>query len=68
MGEIAVANIMPALLVPKPTGHETGTGEATTGEGKGGSPKELMDKIDLTGLGEWGQNKQKEDWELITIC
>ena len=25
-----------------------------------------MDKIDLTGLGEWSQNKQKETWELIT--
>ena len=27
---------------------------------------ELLDKIDLTGLGEWSQNKQKVALELIT--
>ena len=28
--------------------------------------KELLDKIDLTGLGEWSKNEQKEAQELIT--
>ena len=30
------------------------------------SLKELLNKIDLKGLGEWTQNEQKEAWELIT--
>ena len=66
MGEIAAANSIPALLVTKPTGHEAGKGKATGDKGKIESPKELLDKIDVTGLGEWGQNEQKEDQELIT--
>ena len=63
--EIAAANIIPALLAPKPTGHGVGEKEATVEKRKTESQKEL-DKIDLTGLGEWSQNEQKEAWELIT--
>ena len=33
VGEIAAANIIAALLAPKPTGHESGKGKATTGKG-----------------------------------
>ena len=33
---------------------------------KYGSQKELLDKINLAGLGEWSQHKQEEAWELIT--
>ena len=64
--EIAAANIIPALLVPKPTGHELGKGKVTAWKGKYESQKELLNKIDLTGLGDWNQNEQKEAWELIT--
>ena len=60
VGETAAANIILALLAPKPTGNETGKDEATVEKRKYESQKELLDKIDLTGLGEWTQNKQKE--------
>ena len=66
VGEITAANIILALLVPKPIGHELGKGESTTRKRKYESQKELLDKINLTGLGEWSQNEQKEAWELIT--
>ena len=66
MGGIATASIILALLAPKPTGPETGMGEATTGKGKYESQIELLDKIDSTGLWEWSQSEQKETWELIT--
>ena len=51
--EIAAANIILALLVAKSIGHEAGKGEATVEKGKYESQKELLDKIYLTGLGEW---------------
>ena len=66
VGEIAAVNIIPALLVPKPTGHESGKNEVTAGKRKYESQKELLDKGDLTGLGEWSQNEQKEACKLIT--
>ena len=49
MGEITAVNTIPALLVLKPTRHESGKVEATTGKRKYESQKELLDKIDLTG-------------------
>ena len=64
--EIAAANNIPALLAAKSTGHEGGKGKATTGKRKYASLKELLDKVDLTQLGECSQNEQKEAWELIT--
>ena len=66
VGEIAAANIIPALLAPKPTGHGVGMKEATVEKRKTESQKELWDNIDLTGLGERSQNEQEEAWELIT--
>ena len=66
VGEITTANIILALLAPKPTGHELGKGEATARKRKFENQKELSDKIDLTGLGDWSWNEQKETWELIT--
>ena len=51
--EIAAANIIPVLLVPKPTGHGAGEKEATVEKRKTESQKGLLDKTDLTGLGEW---------------
>ena len=60
VGEIAAANIIPALLALKPTGHVTGKGEATTIKKKCESQTELLDKIDLTGLGKWVRmNKER---------
>ena len=45
MGEIAAINI-------KPTGHDSGKGEATAEKKKKyENQNELLDKIDLTGLG-----------------
>ena len=41
VGEIAAANIILALLVLKPTGHEAGKGEATTGKRKYESQKRI---------------------------
>ena len=66
MGEITAADIILALLAQKPTGHESGKGEATAGKRKYESQKEILDKIDLTGLGERSQNEQKEVQELLT--
>ena len=40
--EIMAANIILALLAQKPTGHESGKGEATPGEKKYESQKELL--------------------------
>ena len=58
VGEIAAANIIPALdqVRMKPL----------QGMGKLEVRKKLLDKIDLTGLGEWSLNEQKEAWGLIT--
>ena len=53
VGEVAAANIIPALLALKPTGHRVGTKEATVEKRKTESLKELLDRIDITGLGEW---------------
>ena len=39
-------------------GEKIATGEKRKSE----SPKELLDVIYLTGLGEWSQNEQKEAW------
>ena len=49
VGEITATNAILALLALKPTENESGQGEATTQKGIGGSQKELLDKIDLTG-------------------
>ena len=59
MGEIAAANIILALLAPKPARHEAGTGEPTVEKRKYESQKELLDKIDLTWLAECTQNKKE---------
>ena len=48
------------LLTPRQTGHETGKGESTVKKRKYESKKELLDKIDLTGLGEWSQNEKRD--------
>ena len=64
--EITAAKIIPDLLAPKPTGNGVGEKEATTEKRKTESQKEFVDKIVLTGLGEWSQNEQKEAWKLIT--
>ena len=66
VGEIAAVHVIPALLAPKPTEDKSGKGEATTGKRNGGSQKEYLDKIDLMGLRDWSQNKQKEAQEFIT--
>ena len=66
VGEITAANIIPALLAVKPKGHGTGEKEATVEKRKTESQKELLDLIDLTGLGEWSQNEQNEVWEFTT--
>ena len=66
MGEITAANIILALLVLKPTGHEAGKDEATVEKRKAESQKELLEKINLTGFEERSQNEQKEARELIT--
>ena len=66
MGEITAANIIPALLVAKPTGHKVGEKKSNGEKRETQSPKELLDKIDFTGLEEWSQNEQKEAQELIT--
>ena len=65
VGEISAATLF-QLLAPKPTGYEAGKDKATAEKKSAESQKELLDKIDLTGLGEWSHNKQKEVWELIT--
>ena len=54
VGEIAAANVILALLALKTTEDESDKGESTTWKGKGGSQKELLDEIDLTGLRDWG--------------
>ena len=66
VGEIIAANIILALLVLRSTEHKAGKGDVTTGKGKYESQKKLLGIIDLTGLGEWSQNEQKEAWKLIT--
>ena len=45
--------------------EEFGRSEATTKKGKGVSQKELLVKIDLTGLWDWSQDDEKEAWEHI---
>ena len=49
VGELAAANIIPALLAPKPTGHGVGDKESTLEKRKTESQKELLHKIDSTG-------------------
>ena len=66
VGEVKAANIILGLLALKQTGHEPVKGEATTRKRKYEGQKGLLDKIYLTGLGEWSKNKQKEVQELIT--
>ena len=46
VGKTTAANIIPALLVLKPTGDNSGKGKATAQNRKYGSPKECLDKID----------------------
>ena len=46
VGEIAATNIIPALLVPKPLGHESGEDEAIARKMRCKSQKELLDKND----------------------
>ena len=52
-------------LALKQTEDKSGKGEATTWKRKDESPKELLDKIDLTGLRDWSQDEEKEAWQLI---
>ena len=59
MGEITVANIIPILLAQKPAGHDAVKGEATDGKRIYENQKELLEKIDLIGLGDWSQNIKK---------
>ena len=66
MGQIIAANIILAVLAPKPTGHEASKNEAIAEKRKIESHRELLDKTDLAGLGEWSEDEQKEAWELIT--
>ena len=68
VGEITAANIILVLLAPKPKGHETDKGEVTTRKWEYESQKELSDKIDLAGSGEWSQNGHKEAMEPIRTC
>ena len=51
---------------PKPIGHWMGEKESTGEKRKTESQTKLLDKIDLTGLGEWSQNEQKQTQDLIT--
>ena len=48
MEEITAANIIPALLAPKPTGNGAGEKEATVEKRETESQKGLLDKIYLT--------------------
>ena len=48
------------LLAPKPTEDDSVRGKVTTWKGKSKSQKELVEKIDLTGLQDWNLDDQKE--------
>ena len=52
MGEIAAANVIASLLTPKPTDDESDGVRPQLGKGKV-SQKELLKKMDLTGLWDW---------------
>ena len=52
--------------MPKPTGYKSDKGETTAWKRKDESQKELLDKIDLTGLRDLSQYEQKEAWKIIT--
>ena len=47
VGEITAVNVILALSAPKPTQDESDKDETTAQKGKGGSQKELLDKIYL---------------------
>ena len=64
--EITATNVIPALLALKPTEDDSHTSKTTTQKRKSESQKELLDKIDLTGLRDWNLYEQKEAQELIT--
>ena len=67
MGEITAANIIAALLTPKPTGHGADEKEATVKKRETESQKELLGQIGLMGLEEWSGNEQEEAQELTTV-
>ena len=68
MGEITAAYVILALLVLKPTGNKSGKGKATTQKWEEESQKELLDKIDLTGLRNCSQDEKKRHiMELLTV-
>ena len=59
VGEIMPVNIIPALMVPKPTGLGADEKKVTVKK-ETERQKEMLDKIDLTGLEEWGGSEQEE--------
>ena len=65
VGEIMSAGVIPTLLVPKTTRLEGSKGE-TIKKKKNEGQKEVLDKIDLTGLEQWSGLKKKNAQELIT--
>ena len=65
VGEITTANIILALLAPKPTGYGTGKNEATVEKWKTESLKVLSDKSYLTGLRKWSQNELVTEYWFI---
>ena len=66
VGEIMPANIIPALVPSKPTGHGADGEEATVNKKETECQKDLLDKIGLTGLEGWDESEQEEAWGLIT--
>ena len=66
-GEIAVANAFPSLLALalKPTEDDSIRGKVTNQQGQSEGKRELLEKIDLTGLQDWSFDYQKEARELI---
>ena len=59
MGKLISAGVNPTLLVQKPARLEGGKRE-TVKKKKHEAQKEVLDKIDLTGLEEWSEFEQKE--------
>ena len=65
VGEIIAANVILALLVPKPTEDISDKGKATAKTGICEGQKDLLDIIDLTGSRDWSMDEQKEALKLI---
>ena len=63
-GRNSSSNVIPALLVPKPTENNVGVRVTTKQKQMEGQSK-LLDKNDLTGLWDWSLEDQKEVWDLI---